>query len=161
MPSHNYPAINEQTLPDHAQGQIKLCSLCQGQLAIELVNPTFFDSNDATNICTSCQDQMLSESMSLGDTHGLCDENESQVVRRVPCIAPPYGLALLSHGGTHIQDERPLGDDVDMSGSPTTSETLPAVCPEPGTSFHRSPITVVSTSNQLTPLRIVCDTDIP
>jgi len=159
MPSN--AAINEQTQQDHTQGQVKLCSSCQRLLTVELVNATFFDSTDATNVCTSCRDQMLSERMSLGDPYRFCDENESQVVRRVPRIAPAYDLALLSHNGTHIQDERPLGDDVDMSEAPTTPATPSMVSPEPVTPFRRPQTYLSSVSNQHMTLRIVCDTDLP
>ena len=156
MPS-NYPAI-EQPPQDHNPTQVKQCSRCQGQLTVEPVNLPFFDSNDTTNVCTSCRDQMLS---SLGGLQRFYDENDSQGVRRVsPRIAPAYGLAL-SHSETHIQDERPLGNDTDMSGTPRVPEIL-SVIPELATSFRRSPTPPPPTvSNQHTTLRIVCDTDVP
>jgi hypothetical protein len=157
MPSErHYAAINEQTQHDHPQGQVKLCSLCHDLVIIESVNAVFFDSSDATNVCTSCRDQLLSERR-IGETHGLCDENESQIVRRVTRIAPPYS----SHNGTHIQDERPLGGDIAMARTTVTSEPQSSISPEPVTSFYRPPALLASVPSQHTPLRIICDTDVP
>ena len=155
MPSEH----NGQSQQDHAEGQGKLCSLCHGPF---LAEPVFFDPNDATNVCTSCRDQIISARMSLVDTHGLCDENESQLVRRAPRIAPAYDLAVLAHNGAHIQDERPLGDDIDMARMSAASQTQSAISLEPVTSFHRSPTPPPPAPNQQpTTLRIVCDTNLP
>jgi len=162
MPSERlYAPVNEQSQHDHLQAQVKLCSLCHGLLIVEPVNAVFFDSSDTTNVCTSCRDQLLSERRRIGDTHGLCDENESQLLRRVPRIAPAYDLAVLNHDDTHIQDERPLGGDIDMAVTPMISETQTSVSPESVTSFYRPPAPLASPPNQHTTLRIVCDTDIP
>lgn len=162
MPSERlYAPVNDQTQHDHPPAQVKLCSLCHGLLIVESVNAVFFDSSDTTNVCTSCRDQLLSERRRIGETHGLCDENESQILRRVPRIAPAYDLAVLNHNDTHIQDERPLGADIDMTVTPTISETQTSISPEAVTSFYRPPAPLASPPNQHTTLRIICDTDIP
>jgi hypothetical protein len=150
MPSEH----NGQPPQDHVQAQVKHCSQCCRPLITEPGNAVFFDPNDATNVCTLCRDQVPSERMSLGDTHSLCDENESQIVRIVPRIAPAYDLAVLSHNGTHIQDERPLGNDIVMAETSTIIGTQSAISPEPVTPFRHSP---TPPARQPATLRIVCD----
>jgi hypothetical protein len=159
MPSeHIYPTINEQSQQDHTQAQVKLCLICHGTLTVESANATFFDPNDATNVCTSCRDQLLSERLGLGETYGHPDLIESDVVSQVH---PMQDTILSSRILTHIHDERPLAVDINMLVEPSSPDTQSLIAPDVMTSSHRLPSSQTSSTNKHTIPRTTCNTNVP
>lgn len=156
MPSEqNYPIISEQSQQDHSQAQVKLCLICHGALISESVN--FFDSNDATNVCTSCRDQVLSERLALGE-YGLPEQIGGDDVAHVH---PMRDTMLPSRIVAHIQDERPLPVDTNMIVESSATETSSFIPPDVMTSSHRLHSSQTFNKNTHTITRTICNTNVP
>jgi hypothetical protein len=140
---------------------VKHCARCHGTLTAESANTTFFDPNDATIVCTSCHDQVVSERLGLGETHGLSDQVGSDIVERLSHNAPVHVSMVSSRIVTHVQDERPLEDDTDMLTEPASLQTVFPITSNSLTSYHRLPTPPNSNTNKHMTSRTVCNTNIP